>query len=152
VVPSCQRFSLLDDVEGWAGSPSLAGWASDEGVFVAGLCSCDVEQDPPLPTALLRVDGSAEVVPSDAPRLEQATPVDPEISFVCNGESRPAADTGDWLQPVPWMDPAGFGAPFGFASAECDGRRPLIGMEVSGISVDTAAEGYRVLGFFDPTP
>jgi DNA-binding CsgD family transcriptional regulator len=145
-----QRFSLLDDVEEWAGSPSFPGWASNEAVIVAGLCNCDVVVDPPLPAALLDVDGAAEIVPADAPRVDQLTPTDPGITFVCDGERRPATGTGDWLQPVPWMDPAGFGEPFGFTSAECDGRNPLVDMEIVGIPVDTAATGYRVLGFLTP--
>jgi hypothetical protein len=77
---------------------------------------------------------------------------DPLPIFVCDGEQRAGADTSNWLDPAPWRSPVGFGEPWGFTSEACGGRGASVDMRIGSTLVDTAAEGYRVLGFIDPAP
>lgn len=70
--------------------------------------------------------------------------------IACGSEERAAADTSNWLNPAPWHDPAGFGAPWGFSSDDCQSGRSLLRMRVGNVAIDSQAAGYRVLGFLDP--
>jgi hypothetical protein len=115
-----------------------------------------VERTIDLPIVLLLLrSGSSSAEPVEGPSdviavLERW--YDPLPVFVCGGETRAATETSEWLDPAPWRSPVGFGEPWGFTSKACQsGRTANVDMRVGNTLVDTAAEGYRVLGFLDPT-
>jgi len=72
--------------------------------------------------------------------------------FTCGGEKRAGVITTGWFDHAAWRDPAGYGQPWGFASASCGGRGASIEMTIAAVSVDSDAEGYRVLALLDSTP
>jgi hypothetical protein len=111
--------------------------------------SSELPNRPPDLSVLTIATGELQPAPSLIELFERW--YDPLPIFVCDGEERAGADTSNWLDPAPWRSPVGFGAPSGFTSEACQRGRVSVDMRIETTVVDTDAEGYRILGFIDPT-